>query len=482
MQHLYRKQMFATIEQLMDAIYNSFFTIPNHAAASCPRLSAKVEHLKATHDWTQWLLEASKEHAAAACVVEKFARHVPDSHRPHEFEFTKQLLDGKLEVVMNYKHWCHDESFWNPSPIRVLNYIPDLKELQPARLRTVCIRVLSECVAAPTFEDSHLLCQSEKLKNCPRCKVVIGFKEKQRHGEGENCFTPNDITAWATRFRDMNPTYAQNWLAQRPLRLLDPGTAPKPTPLTKIPEQLQEPSAKYLMVPPVTHHGYSEADYQRKRKQAGAQVIKLRKEVLDAETLASGNITVGSDGSVDFDVFDVVAAFRKHDASIEVAVVWSEGNDPKQGGTWIPLEDLNASRQESGAWTRQHRHIPIEPSEDTFIQQQNWERYFGRGLEEDLELVCGFQHRGTLTTYKAMLQLSNYDPEEGLQTIVFPKQSANQRLGTSQHESRSEEVVRLDQLLVSSDEDECPMRFWASQTTWRYHLYSRKSKYGCQEA
>ena len=106
MRYLYQGQCFATIEILMDAIYESFFrTGSRHASGSRP--SAKLEHLKATHNWTAWLTTACAEQDAeksqpAVRKIERYARRVPDSHRPHEFEFSKMIIEGCPTVVVNY--------------------------------------------------------------------------------------------------------------------------------------------------------------------------------------------------------------------------------------------------------------------------------------------------------------------------------------------------------------------------------------------
>ena len=284
MQYLYRNQCFATIEILMDAIYESFFVREGkHASGNKP--SAKVEHMRATHDWTGWLTTVCAEQVDEAKVptvrkMEKYARRVPDSHRPHEFEFSKMTVDGGECVVVNYKHWCADKEFWNTDPIVVFNYKPDVKHLKPAQLNESVVKPLSKCVAAPDFTDDTVLCSktqgpqdahgqdtSSKLKACPRCKVHIAFGEGHRSSA---VFTDNDRDDWAERWADLTQESANASLTEiKELRTYD---RKEPRLPYVLPSCMQGPSDAYLSVPPVTYDGYTETMYKKLLAKAGVGV------------------------------------------------------------------------------------------------------------------------------------------------------------------------------------------------------------------
>ena len=84
----------------------------------------------------------------AVSKIEHYARRVPDSHRPHEFVFSKMQVEGSERVVVNYKHWSRDEMYWNKHPIVVFNHEPNLNDLQPA--------LLNPKVIAPPVSYTHL--------------------------------------------------------------------------------------------------------------------------------------------------------------------------------------------------------------------------------------------------------------------------------------------------------------------------------------
>tara|TARA_R110001592_G_scaffold25888_1_gene97805 strand:- start:190 stop:3027 length:2838 start_codon:yes stop_codon:yes gene_type:complete len=464
MQYLYRNQCFATIEILMDAIYDSFF-VRDARHASGNRPSAKVQHMRATHNWTGWLTTVCEEQVDEANKIpvrkmEKYARRVPDSHRPHEFEFTKMIVEGGECVVVNYKHWCADQEFWNTEPILVFNYKPDVQHLLPAELNPNITKQLSKCVAGPDFSDHTAMCSkasgpkgdngeyaSSNLKNCPRCRVHIAFGVEHRSGA---VFCDSDRDAWSKRWANLTQDSANASLSE--IKELRTYNLQEPRLPFVLPKCMQGPSAGYLSVPPVTYAGYTEAMYKKLLRQAGVGV----------------GLQGGS--TVSYAVQEVIGVHRSAKGVLSVAVVWTEDNG-LPGGTWNTMEDLNASfldPEDDDDEAEDDDDVPskeqMEQDLEASVQAHNWNLYFGTDVDEDLNIICGFSDGPHSTAYQGVVMAADYDESTGLHQIHFPVMPADALFGTASQQEKDDYIhLRMDNLALSSDNNPEHMNYWVKR-------------------
>lgn len=476
MQHLYRGRCFETIEILMQEIYDSFFLTANiHASGNRP--SSEVEHMRATHDWTSWLTTAvekasginaetgaegeacpgknkkrkQKKPRPAVAKLEKYARRVPDSFRPHEFVFEKKKVGGDMCVVLNYKHWSADEAYWNKEPIVVFNHTPDLKDLKPATLNGKVTGALTRCVAYPSFTDHDQLCATKKgpkdvngdptpsnLGNCPRCKVQVAFSKEHNSC---NMFEEKHKDAWGLRFSKMTQESANSSLTD--IRGLRHYNAEEPRLPYKLPNQMQGPSDAYLSVPPCTFDGYTEADYKKMLLKAG---------------VGSVNGSVSS-----FAVQEVVGAMVDGEGNVLVAVVWAD-DTTEDGGTWIDLDDLNVLFETDNPDTTTDEEGPIHTQAEKDkelakgVQRHNWDSYFGRNVDEDSRVCVAFNHGRDTTVYAGVIKVPDFDESNGLQHVHFPVAEADSLLGTAAQNQTEDHIdIRLDTLNCS---EQITISFW----------------------
>lgn len=144
--------------------------------------SAPCDFVAGTHDWNVFFNKAptvakeaptvAKEAPAAPKVAAKAAKETPvvddanpncaclrrlknfamqlkpDNVRPHSMTFRKQVLsNGESVVVMDHKHWAHDTENWNEVSEPIFNYMPDLADIRPAKLRPETVKAAKRCKA-----------------------------------------------------------------------------------------------------------------------------------------------------------------------------------------------------------------------------------------------------------------------------------------------------------------------------------------------
>jgi hypothetical protein len=471
MQHLYRGRCFETIEILMQEIYDSFFLTDNfHASDNRP--SVEVEHMRATHDWTT-LLTTAVEKAAGFCdetgaagetgatnaktkkpkpavaKLEKYARRVPDSFRPHEFVFEKAQVEGNTCVVLNYKHWSKDQAYWNKNPIVVFNHAPDVKDLKPSQLSKQVTTPLEKCAAYPTFEDHSLLCCKRKgpvgedgvaapsnLGKCPRCKVQVAFADEY---SSSDLFEKEHHDAWAKRWATTTQECANASLTE--VKELRRYTLQEPRLPYVLPNRMQGPSDAYLSVEPCLFEGYTESMYQKLLEKAGVGAV-------------SGSVS-------SFAVEDVVAARIDRKGNVRVAIVWAN-DDTDGGGSWQDLDAVNTlfEIEQAGDDSTTDGEGPqptaaeLEAVLEKSLQRQNWNTYFGRDLDEDLDVLVGYTKGKDTTVYAGVIKA--FDDDTGLQTVYFPVAEANAFLGTADQPVADDNIdIRLDTLQCT----EC-ISFW----------------------
>jgi hypothetical protein len=465
MQHLYRGRCFQTVEILMQEIYESFFLRESkHASGNRP--SSPLQHMRATHDWTTFLTVASEQAAQldpsaaplpkkkpAMKKIEKYARRVPDAFRPHEFVFKKELVKGIYRVVLHYKHFSKDVEYWNKEPILVFNHEPDLKDLKPAKLNPAVLKPLEKCVGFPAFQDHDLICNRSKgpkdehgepapsnCGKCPRCRVQVAFLEQY---PSHLMFNQEHKDAWAKRWAQMTQESANSSLTEvTPLKKY---TVIEPRAAYELPTRLQGPSDAYLSVPPVTYEGYTDHKYHKLLQSVGVGVVE--------ESVSSYAVQVVCGVRID------------SDKSIHVAVVWAD-TDTKDGGTWIEIEDLNVlfTKATPDSDTADEAEPTPEEQEQSIqdgISRYNWVSYFGRDLDEDLNVLVGFKAGRSTTVYKGIVLLPDFDEDAGLQHVHFPVAEADSRLGTVAQETEKDNIqIRLDTLECTPPIDDCSIAFW----------------------
>jgi hypothetical protein len=153
------------------------------------------------------------------------------------------------------------------------------------------------------------------------------------------------------------------------------------------------------------------------------------------------------------------------DKSIHVAVVWAD-TDTKDGGTWIEIEDLNVlfTKATPDSDTADEAEPTPEEQEQSIqdgISRYNWVSYFGRDLDEDLNVLVGFKAGRSTTVYKGIVLLPDFDEDAGLQHVHFPVAEADSRLGTVAQETEKDNIqIRLDTLECTPPIDDCSIAFW----------------------
>ena len=250
MRHLYRYDRLAHMEEMMDAIWDSFFAKHAKRTRNSWMPSAELEHIKGTHDWNKWLKKACKESGFSEPPVREFSNFAlcvgekacTDSLRPHRFEFTLAGERGQEHVVMTYFRWCHQKEAWCDVPIIVFNYVPKLQHLEPAKLRPDFMQSLSECQRT-TVAGKDNKCPSSK--NCPRCSLFAAF-------DCQGLFSEEDAVRWEQRFSAFSQAAANENL---PRNLVLPTPNPPQSAAFTIPEICQIPQTSQLP-PPVEHSHY----------------------------------------------------------------------------------------------------------------------------------------------------------------------------------------------------------------------------------
>ena len=166
-----------------------------------------------------------------------------------------------------------------------------------------------------------------------------------------------------------------------------------------------------------------------------------------------------------FAVKIVCGVRRDSENNIQVAVVW-EDDDTKDGGTWIELDDLNVlfTEDQADSDTDEDR-VPTpkeqEQSMQDDISRYNWGMYFGRDLDEDLNVLVGFKAGRDTTVYKGVVLIPDFNDSAGLQHVHFPLAQADRRLGTAAQEMEKENIeIRLDTLDCTPAIDDCSIAFW----------------------
>jgi hypothetical protein len=259
-------------------------------------------------------------------------------------------------------------------------------------------------------------------------------------------FTDEDKDAWARRCSEMTQESANASLTE--VKNLREYTLQEPRLPYALPSILQGPSLAYLSVPPVTHEGYTENQYQNMLTKAG--VGKVRPSVSS------------------FGVTEVAGVRIDGNGAIWIAVVWSQAC--KDGGTWITLEDLNVlfdnDKNDNCSSSEDNTEAPpptqkeIDAEIERSVQRHNWDLYFGREVDEDLEVLVGFTHGANTTIYAGVVLMPDFEEQTGHHRVHFPIADANALFGTAPQDTEDDNIdIRLD-TLHSTNED---TKFWVKK-------------------
>jgi hypothetical protein len=247
--------------------------------------------------------------------------------------------------------------------------------------------------------------------------------------------------AWGKRWAKTNQESANSSLTE--VKELRQYTSEEPKLPYVLPNRMQGPSDAYLSVEPCTFEGYTEKMYQDLLAKAGVGAV---------------NGSVSS-----FAVQEVVGAVvdrkGKGKGKVRVAVIWANDNTDG-GGTWIDLDDANTlfeadkadstTDEEGAAPTTKAMEAALEKS----LQQQNFHVYFGREVDEDLDVLVGYSQGRETTVYAGVVK--EFDNDTGFQTVHFPVAEANTFLGTADQPTVDDIIdIRLDTLQCT----EC-ISFW----------------------
>jgi len=359
MRYLTKLGAITTIQAMMDVIWKCM----SNSKKSSWQPNAKMERLRATYNWSDWLKEACGEAETlnkangrpdGTCPLRGFSHFAlttgkkacADNRRPHKFEFCLAGSGDQRHVVMHYYHWCHDTEVWTGSkPIVMFNYVPNPEWLKPAKLRPSTLAALRKCEG---------VCKSNS--DCPKCGVFSAFKSKgdQCVFQADTVFTMEDIDEWEEVFASTTSVDAHSTLpAITPLPKAE--GAKRQSSQFHIPLACQHPG-KDTLQPPI-HHSPDDVALDkmlntvRLNKACRAKFVKTSGQ--DASANQGTKATVRSNttaatasdttGETAWRVSKVVGARR--DASsgeVEVAIIWQEN------GTWEPI--CNMGRLEEDAY------------------------------------------------------------------------------------------------------------------------------------
>ena len=221
-----------------------------------------VEVVRSVGDYTKWLVEAKGK------TFKGFARRVPDHCRPHQFIF-KRDVDG---ASMDYKNLSVDKTVWNEgqAPIRLLSGEPEPcgPSMQPP--------------TAPT-QKVHLTKWAGMRQNV--------FAHFNMRVDEELLFTTEEIK-YTTDLFDLFST---------PIgELLDLDSSPLMKRMRADYKWLALPKREHVMedvadlvkhvrgVPPIVHSGYTDAEYQRAKKEAEEDAAANTEEQVTTARMGRG--------------------------------------------------------------------------------------------------------------------------------------------------------------------------------------------------
>ena len=422
-----------TLQDLIGQIWSALTSGGSAAPAGCTPTSP-VEHMQSTYDWSSFLIGEDDDPNMQEFA--KYARQVPDTHRPHHFVF--EMLGG--EVKMNYKHFCESDhsdntlnpGWWNLHPIKIFRRVPPLHSLQPNKLREDVVSALENCDSVARSNnggcgvDGCGVCSQGlphgcgETKDCPRCGVFSLF-EVTPNWPARTMFSPTDVSKWVERFRNVNQEHTNGKL---PLLMPLPKVGSPQARLAgfTMPEVLLP--APNSLPPPVTYNGYSERMWREEmsKRGLGAMLLYKKKKKKKRGESKDDGAQAECDQDAPSNVHQVVGVLRNlKNNKVEVAVVWEDEDGARlPGGTWVPLSNLNN----------------CTPGTDGFQQS------FGQGREGD-EVVVAWASGS-----RYVAKCHTFNNTNDTMTMKYPKQSSNTELKTSVTDV-DKDNMRLDTMATS---------------------------------
>lgn len=415
-----------TISKLMDCIWNCLTNDSNNELATSWKPSAELQRIQATHDWDAWLKKACsearecnlangrKKKAKPLRKIKHYAlttgsKACADNRRPHRFEFTLEGPDDAAHVVMRYYHWAHDTEPWSGSiPIPMMNYVPDLNWLKPAKLNMSVIDAVQQCATA-------VAAGSAPCKQCSRCDIQPVFENSTKGYRAEDVFTATDKAEWDNLFADLTVENAHASLPHlRPLPKAP--TARNQARTFSVPLACEHPEAR---LPPPIEHSPQDIELH-----ALMQAYKRQPATVQGRT----SISNGSNGTQTGVVDNVVGARRDpKTGKVEVAIVWVSDNPPS-GGTWESIDILNLRSPEELATVTSEDG----PTDAEFEGHAQWNEHFGPDVAAGTEVIVIWNQgsSGKQKTRQAFLGRVGNNYDEPMHLINTPKQNDDATLGT----------------------------------------------------
>ena len=128
-------------------------------------------------------------------------------------------------------------------------------------------------------------------------------------------------------------------------------------------------------------------------------------------------------------------------------------------------EDEDAGDDDNDAEFRAPFKKAMDIELDQAVARHNWERYFGRDVDEDLDVICGFAQGRNTTAYLGVIVTVDFDEQTGFHHVRFPVAQANSLFGTALNQEADYIDLRLDTLEAVQEvgESDETIRFWVKR-------------------
>jgi hypothetical protein len=411
-----------TITKLLDYIWQCLTSDADGKMSTSWKPSSELQRVRATHDWDKWLKKAGEEAQECNVAAGRKRKTKPfrkvkhyamttgskacaDNRRPHRFEFSLEGEGSAAHVVMQYYHWSHDTKPWAGAiPIPMMNYMPDLQWLRPAKLDESVVNTLQQCLAG-----------TSPCGKCVRCTIQSVFQDNNQGYRAADVFSDADRAEWDNVFQDLTTVKAHATLPElRPLPKAPEASVQSRT--FTVPLSCQHPEG---VLPPPLEHSPHDIELHSMMQAFKQQNVRA------AVSRGQGSSGTGCTGTVD----NVVGARRDPDTGdIEVAIVWLHDN-PSTGGTWEPIEILELKSPEEIGMMGDDQD---GPSNADYTGLANWKEHFGPDIAPGTDVIVVWNQSGAgkQSTRQAFQGVIGDNYDEPMHLIHTPKQKDDPELGT----------------------------------------------------
>jgi hypothetical protein len=344
-----------------------------------------IEHIDNYYGWYKWFIEPCRGMPRAFRKIDGIAQtSEPDVYRPHVVIYSQAKVEGKVQTVMNVKHWAHDTELWNTAPIVAFNRVPELKDLEPARYA-------GETEGRRKIIVEKLLCDEHFRNGAGRCKAR---NDKQAQVDKANktsspktrfcsrCEQMEYIAKWQklSKFTTMSDSHARCW--EELFDNMVEATANCTLPPKRLPMQIKkQPDEKGSSVLDNLPRSLLPAPSDlecRYGGMKGATKAQMRSNLKRVQLADFSRQSTKKGAEFVYDqTLEVVAATRSHNGALEYAVV----SETQPAGMWVKscvLQNILVRGTEQ--WKA---HFALMSFRDVVIQEANKCCYQGR-----LECIC----------------------------------------------------------------------------------------------